>query len=427
MSSKNNGNHPAAKKQPETVIQITDSVIFTSPEKDPDKNKSSDTASQLNKINQFLDDNKVILGLIVTIGTIFISAAMYLYKKGYLSYFIIGAEWNDFADKSVFYLLAFPLCIIVIALFSFASLILPFFIICHKPLKGLYLFLINISVTLDVFLLIAKHQKILLYFLITLVIFLIPLFLNRKNAYKDNHTESDKNILLFWGIVFLLLFILSCVCDKCELIKWNNWALVKVFSLFSLIFLAVEYFFYRALDSFLLKKDKSKKNSKGFDLTSIFLFAVFLLASAGCMFHEIGHDMAELQKSFPIIYMSEKQELQPPDAETIREIRELVTVTTTITTTAAPAQANGSTTTTTTAPPTTASNVPDSAVVYVVLAENKDSYLAAMGKIEGDGAGGILRIDPDCRTVLEKGKQTTVTLTFREVTKDYVYAKEVAP
>ena len=40
---------------------------------------------------------------------------------------------------------------------------------------------------------------------------------------------------------------------------------------------------------------------------------------------------------------------------------------------------------------------------------------------------GILRIDPDCRTVLEKGKQTTVTLTFREVTKDYVYAKEDAP
>ena len=100
-----------------------------------------------------------------------------------------------------------------------------------------------------------------------------------------------------------------------------------------------------------------------------------------------------------------------------------------------PAQANGSTTTTTTTVPQTptapaaptASDVPDSAVVYVVLAENKDSYLAAMGKIKGDGAGGILRIDPDCRTVLEKGKQTTVTLTFREVTKDYVYAKEVTP
>ena len=475
MSSKNNGNHPAAKKQPETVIQITDSVIFTSPEKDPDKNKSSDTASQLNKINQFLDDNKVILGLIVTIGTILLSGAMYLYKKGYLSYFNIGAEWNDFADKSVFYLLALPFCIVILAIASLFALLYPYRYNARKTGKKIYYLVINLLCTYDFCVLIDRrfipcynqlsdcaHEStrkasllsLILWvpFLLTLLVYIIFLSTmdyaksksNKGNKIKDDsqtedakkeNAKYDKFPLIIAAMFLTIFIILSLLSDSN-----NNIEILKHLTIYSGLLsclTVMDFFFYSFIKEIDFRREKAKQSvstTKKSSLRTTVIMFFLILAIAGYTFYEIGQDMAELRTSFKIIYMSEQQESQPPDAEAIREIRELVTVTTSAAATTAPAQANGSTTTTTTVPQTptapaapTASDVPDSAVVYVVLAENKDSYLAAMGKIEGDGAGGILRIDPDCRTVLEKGKQTTVTLTFREVTKDYVYAKEDAP
>lgn len=431
MSSKNNGSRPAAKKQPETVIQITDSVIFTSPEKEPDKNKSSDTASQLNKINQFLDDNKVILGLIVTIGTILLSGAMYLYKKGYLSYFNIGAEWNDFADKSVFYLLALPFCIFIIAAALCSILIAPYCIVKSRILKTIYLFLITIVGSIGIALLIGHSAWFWLIFAIELLLFCIALTIGDKShAVQADHSKYERNVLIIFWFVSLFFMALPIFLEQHSVISQDTCNVLGGISVLAFLFITVEIIFYFIIKAIFFKSAQPAQSNSSSDSTEKKINCFFIcvvIASAGCIIYGIGQTVAGLEKSFPIIYMSEQQEIQPPDAEAIREIRELVTVTTSAAATTAPAQANGSTTTTTPAPPTTASDVPDSAVVYVVLAENKDSYLAAMGKIEGDGAGGILRIDPDCRTVLEKGKQTTVTLTFREVTKDYVYAKEDAP
>ena len=60
--------------------------------------------------------------------------------------------------------------------------------------------------------------------------------------------------------------------------------------------------------------------------------------------------------------------------------------------------------------------MPDDVPVYVILAENKDNYLAAAGMVR---QGGRLDLDRDCQIMLEKKNQIVLKKTFTEVNVDY--------
>lgn len=132
----------------------------------------------------------------------------------------------------------------------------------------------------------------------------------------------------------------------------------------------------------------------------IFAFCSFIFIS--------GYSSSKSEKSFSVIILLET--LSTPPTEQIQNVNILCP---SITTAATSTTASGTTTTTTTTAP---ADMPDDVPVYVILAENKDNYLAAAGMVR---QGGRLDLDRDCQIMLEKKNQIVLKKTFTEVNVDY--------
>ena len=359
---------------------------------EPVEKPEEKTKTALKLANDFISDHKIILGLLVTIGTIVISALFYIYRQGYLSYFNVSNEWNNYADKSLFYKLALPFCLLSLIIVM-ASLL---FMIVKK--MGAWL---------------------------------------RKKIPK---LEKVCNKILSWGdsigvivsILAALLSLIELVIPEKSMSPMMKWAEQHYFA-FKCFCIILGVVLILSLGYLSLSFGSQK-------MPAFIRFFVTITAGAGFMCYCIGFVQAKDQNVFRIVYMdfSDNEALtetgnedspvlknvisglpQPSDGA-IYQINEMLITTTN------PIQSSAATVTTTTLQTTTNANTsqPESVIVYVVLAENKDFYLAEIGEIE---AGGILNIDRSVQYTFEKKNQIILKKRFQDVKFDYTYPKEVTP
>ncbi len=401
--------------------------------------------------NDYLSDHKLILGLFVTIGTIAISACMYLYRQGYLAYFNVGNEWNNYADKSLFYTLAWPLCLAIIIVAFWAILFLPVCESLDKLLRKkyvIYILAMNSGFFLQSVLIVVGHPIILAIVWITQII-LSLIFLDKMEK-SENATEERHKIKFdfcwHWGIIIVgyALFIgaVTALIPLIHCFDAFGWKQYKqscwLFGSFVVIEWLVNFMLYEFWNTEIIKKDKQSSALDTMVLVLIFGGIVFAFLGLSCYFS--GYESGKDNKILSVIYTSysddvasetteysnELSGLALPSADAVHQINEILTTTATTGTTVLQSSATTVTTTTvqTAAADTSQEETSEPVIVYVVLAENKDCYLTSIGQID---AGGILHIDRSVEYTQEKKIQVALIKKFEDVRLDYTYPKEVTP
>lgn len=365
----------AAEDKRETALPEPFEFVLPEKAKEPE---DAEAESILKTADHFLSNHKAVLTLSSAIVTCVLLIIFYCYRAGQLLFFRIDDNWNTFADKGILYKLALPACIGILFLG----------ILC------IYVMRVSYSVTVI--------------------------------------TEAEKK-LIDWAwkstIVIILKFCFFAGAVLSNVYALNNLNLQepKIYQIFTGMVLA---FFFGIMCYFvgirLKKKGTAKKENI---IINVFIIAIEL-AFMVCAHYLIGYNNARTHKEFSFICLEEEKPSPPTDK--IQDINILCPVTTTATTdnTMSMTITTDTTVSTTDATTTTTASIdiPGDVPVYVILAENKDNYLAAAGMVR---PGGLLDLDRDCQIILEKKNQIVLKKTFTEVNVDYIFdyqfEEEVTP
>ena len=344
------------------------------PLKNEKESEDAETEKALEKADIFLSSRKTAFALIVTIVTLLMTAYFYLYRKGQLDYYHVDDIWNTFADKGIFYKFLIPIGFASIILFALLMPVLPVLLSVPLIKNDLKKVLRNEIPS-------KKEKKDTVLGIIVCLSIIIGLGLWWFVEITLNWLRKEPDNSPVWRTLLIIIFLVPILFGIRETIKNIS------------------------------GKELMRKRTIIIDTALTIPWIGFL----GYIVYFVGGVEAEYKRVYSFICFTE--EIQSPPTEQIQALNILCPVTTTATTSTT---ASGTTTTDTTTTTTTTApaDMPDDVPVYVILAENKDNYLAAAGMVR---QGGRLDLDRDCQIILEKKNQIVLKKTFTEVNVDYIF------
>lgn len=365
------------------------------------------TEKALKKTDSFLGTHKVTLALSVTLGTIILLSGFYLFWQGKYLFFHVDDSWNTFADRGMLYTLVLPICALI-AVLGYMYLIA---FVSNRAENYIFSAIEDALEwgwkQLSKRVKSESHES--------------DQGLPKESGNKEYgtpkrvHTLAKCVINLIVNIILIVAAILVFTFLDSSFLPTS----VPVIYLIIILLLTIRLIM---LTNQLMLCFSNTIGPYNYFLT------IVLIALFGLVVFYVGFNHSKKQKDFSLIYMA--SDLSAPPTDKIQDLNILCPVTTTATTdntttTTTDTTASATDATTTTTAPI---DMPDDVPVYVILAENKDNYLAAAGMVR---QGGRLDLDRDCQIILEKKNQIVLKKTFTEVNVDYIFdyqiEKEVTP
>lgn len=349
--------------------------------------------------NDFISDHKIILGLFVTIGTIIISTLFYIYRKGYLSYFNVGNEWNDYTDKSLFYTLALPFCGAVILIAVLLTVMLPVIMKIRRLWKIIYLSVLHSACFIQLSLLFGSWtEKIQIIGILLLFILIVVTYFFTLSRDQDSCTKGETETELDYALLYpFLIPLIVCLTIGVIYYYWKtahaNLEIEKLKGIYY-FFLIMSLYHISIFKLVFSLRQKTKMHLSPTE--SVLVFSISFLVSVSFLIvgiYQDGKNKAEKQTAVSIICDSSADD-ENADAsvdETIRKINYILTDST---------------------------DPDDAIVVDVILAEKDNLYLVTKGTL---GSDRVLHLDTNYHEILDKKKQVILHKPVDRIQKDYTY------